>query len=234
MVAAEFGPRGRGRAALTSYLLGIGTGAALVPAVFDARLLHWTAYVAILCFFHEIEYLLTAAYRPDTLSSDNFLLNHSKAYHVAVVVCWAEFWIEWLLFSSSWKQPNALSALGCALTVGALCTRSLAMRTAGPNFSHIIETDKRPQHRLVQSGVYRLLRHPAYFGFFWFSVGTQLLLLNPVCTVLYALASWKFFANRIPYEEALLHAFFPADYAPYCQKTIIGIPFIRSRIRAPD
>ncbi|KAJ1641357.1 Isoprenylcysteine carboxyl methyltransferase family-domain-containing protein [Pavlovales sp. CCMP2436] len=224
----EYGPRGRGRAALTSYCLGICTGAALIAAVLDARLVHWSAYMAILCFFHEVEFLLTAAYRPDTLSADNFLLNHSKAYHVAVLLCWAEFWLEWWLFGAGWKRPGVLSASGLALTVVALFSRSLAMSTSASNFSHTIETEKRPQHRLVKHGIYRYLRHPAYFGFFWFSVGTQLLLLNPVCTVLYAYASWKFFADRIPYEEELLHEFFP-EYARYTERTIIGIPLILRR-----
>lgn len=224
--ADEFASRGRGRAALTSYLLGIATGLALLPALLDVRLVHWSAYGLVLCAFHEVEYLLTAAYRPDTLSYDNFLLNHSRAYHMAVLACWLEFWVEWWVFPPSWKQPGALSALGGVLALGALCTRSLAMSTAGPNFSHIIETEKRPQHRLVMHGVYRYLRHPAYFGFFWFSIGTQVLLLNPVCTVLYALASWSFFADRIPYEEALLSRFFPDEFPSYRQRTAIGIPFI--------
>jgi protein-S-isoprenylcysteine O-methyltransferase len=222
----EFGHRGRGRAALTSYGLGLATGAALIPAAIDIQLAHWSAYLVVLFGFHQLEYVLTAAYRPDTLSSDNFLLNHSSAYHAAVVVCWAEFWLEWWLFASSWKRPGPVSAFGLILTLGGLGVRALAMRTAASNFSHIIETDKRSGHRLVKHGVYRYLRHPAYFGFFWFSVGTQLLLCNPVGAVLYAIASWSFFASRIPYEEALLHEFFPCEYADYCKRTRIGIPFM--------
>lgn len=45
------------------------------------------------------------------------------------------------------------------------------------------------------------LRHPAYFGWFWWSIGTQMLLCNPVCIVVYAAASWRFFSQRIPFEE---------------------------------
>src|SRR4051812_31669288 len=50
----------------------------------------------------------------------------------------------------------------------------------------------------------RCFRHPSYVGWFYWSVGTQLLLCNPLCTVLYGLAAWAFFKDRIPYEEALL------------------------------
>ena len=47
------------------------------------------------------------------------------------------------------------------------------MATASSNFSHKIEDRKRSSHTLVTTGIYAVLRHPAYFGFFWYSVGTQ-------------------------------------------------------------
>lgn len=57
-------------------------------------------------------------------------------------------------------------------------------------------------------------------------MGTQLLLLNPLCIIGYAIASWNFFATRIPYEEMTLSAMFPGAYEDYRQRTFIGIPFI--------
>jgi protein-S-isoprenylcysteine O-methyltransferase Ste14 len=72
----------------------------------------------------------------------------------------------------------------------------------------------------------RVLRHPAYFGWFYWSIGTQLLLCNPLCFLAYIAASWSFFSKRIPYEESLLAEFYPLTYSDYCKKTIIGIPFI--------
>ena len=82
------------------------------------------------------------------------------------------------------------------------------------------------EHALVTHGVYRLLRHPSYFGWFWWSVATQLVLGNPVCLVGYTLASWDFFRTRIPYEEQTLVSIFPDEYPGYRRRTFIGIPFI--------
>jgi hypothetical protein len=45
--------------------------------------------------------------------------------------------------------------------------------------------------------VLRYLRHPSYFGWFWWVVGTQALLTNPLCLVGYTIVSWKFFDARI-------------------------------------
>ena len=75
-----------------------------------------------------------------------------------------------------------------------------------------------------------VLRHPAYFGWFYWSIGTQLLLCNPICCVAYGVASWSFFRKRIPYEERLLLSFYPEKYPDYSRKTIIGIPFVSGAV----
>lgn len=75
--------------------------------------------------------------------------------------------------------------------------------------------------------VSRYLRHPSYFGWFYWSVGTQLVLCNPLCTVAYAAAAWYFFHERIPYEERLLVRFYGEKYTKYAKSTTIGIPGIK-------
>jgi protein-S-isoprenylcysteine O-methyltransferase len=170
-----------------------------------------------------------------------------------VSLAWIEYWVEWMLPSARWlptKQWAPLSALGVALCIIGLSTRAVGMATASSNFSHKIEEHKRTEHALVTHGIYAYLRHPAYFGFFWFSVGTQVLLANPVCIPAYTAASWYFFYDRIPYEvrrppptkpiraltrsshrrawqEELLVEFFGNTYHEYRKRTHIGIPFIQ-------
>ena len=63
-------------------------------------------------------------------------------------------------------------------------------------------------------------------GWFWWSLGTQVLLANPICLALYAVLSWRFFRDRIPFEEAALATFYPREYASYRARTFVGIPFI--------
>jgi protein-S-isoprenylcysteine O-methyltransferase len=78
--------------------------------------------------------------------------------------------------------------------------RSAAMIEAGTNFNHIVQHRKTIEHQLVTSGVYHYLRHPSYFGFFWWGLGTQLVLGNMLCFVGYAVILWMFFSRRISGE----------------------------------
>ena len=77
-------------------------------------------------------------------------------------------------------------------------------------------------------GVYSVFRHPAYVGWFFWSIGTQLLLGNPLCFCLYGYASVRFFRDRIPFEEATLIKQYGAEYERYMAKTYVGIPFVKS------
>ena len=71
------------------------------------------------------------------------------------------------------------------------------------------------------------MRHPSYFGWFYWSIGTQILLANPICTIVYAIASFKFFESRIKYEEYHLLNFFGKQYSTYQQNVPTGIPFVK-------
>ncbi len=46
----------------------------------------------------------------------------------------------------------------------ALCGCQCLQVTAAQNFTHLIQTERRPQHRLVTGGIYSRLRHPGYAG----------------------------------------------------------------------
>lgn len=187
-------------------------------------LIHWSIYFILLCSFHFLEFYSVAVYNPKDLSYESYLISHSKSYTLAAIASWVEFWIESLLFK--WKFSLISITIGLVLVIGGQIVRHLAMRQCGENFSHFIIDERTESHQLVTHGIYSFLRHPAYFGWFYWSVGTQLLLVNPICTVAYAVTSWYFFQTRIPYEEGLLREFYPDEYPSYMERSIIGIPFI--------
>ncbi len=180
-------------------------------------------FLAALTFFHLSEAVLVALIAPAALSRDSLLL--SRAYCVAMLLAIAEFMIEiWLV--PAIKASVVFPAIGLALIVAGECLRKAAIITAGRNFTHRIAETKSADHRLVTRGVYGWCRHPAYLGWFLWCVGTQFLLANPVCTIAFAVIAWRFFAERIPYEELRLRTFFQHEYLTYQTRVRTGLPLI--------
>ncbi|KFY61648.1 hypothetical protein V497_02839 [Pseudogymnoascus sp. VKM F-4516 (FW-969)] len=134
----------------------------------------------------------------------------------------------WWIFPSipGWIRTLTL-ALGLLLVPLGQLVRSLAMVQAGGNFNHIVQARKASTHQLVTSGIYSVSRHPSYFGFFWWGLGTQLVLGNVVCFVGYAGVLWVFFKRRIAGEEEYLVRFFGREYIDYRARTGVWIPFIQ-------
>mmetsp|Transcript_15052 Transcript_15052/g.24929 ORF Transcript_15052/g.24929 Transcript_15052/m.24929 type:complete len:268 (+) Transcript_15052:213-1016(+) len=189
-------------------------------------MIQWSAYMSLLCTFHFLEFFVTAMYQPDNASYDSFVINHSFHYTLAFVASLVEFWVETALFGAAKRRPIVI-LVGLVLMIGGQTVRTLAMYTCAENFAHLI-MDNGEGHRLVTVGIYSYFAHPSYVGWFYWSIGTQLLLCNPVCAPLYVYASWAFFHERIPYEEQVLFRCYREEYRQYRRSTHRGIPFISS------
>ena len=136
-----------------------------------------------------------------------------------------EYLVELYMFPAS-KQYQSLSLFGLFLLIAAQSLRLSGVITAASNFQHQIAEFKKKDHKLVTTGIYKVFRHPAYTGYFYWGIGTQILLLNPISTLGFALALHSFFKHRIPYEEELLIEFFGQEYIDYKSRTKIWIPFL--------
>lgn len=213
--------------------LGCAFGISVVLSFSQASYRCFGWYMTSLSFFHFSEYIMMAIYNPQTLSIDSFLLNHSPEYKIAAVASWIEFVVEFYFFPNM-KNHMFLSLLGVLLLIGGEITRKLAMITAKSNFTHIVQSHKKDSHVLVTNGIYSLFRHPSYVGWFYWSIGTQITLCNPICFVGYALASWKFFKERIEYEEITLLNFFQYDYIEYQKKVGTGLPLIKGYLMSDE
>jgi protein-S-isoprenylcysteine O-methyltransferase len=202
-----------------------------------------TCFVATLSIFHYLEFYATARYNPSDAKLSSFLLSsNGSAYNIAHTSALIEFAVrKWLQSSQrpSWLgessrlpaflptvPPTFFLLLGFFLVAVGQSVRTAAMAEAGKSFNHIVQSRKKDDHVLVQSGIYRILRHPSYFGFFWWGLGTQIFLGNQVCFLAYALILWRFFATRIAKEEKFLVKFFGQDYVRYRERTPVLIPFI--------
>lgn len=162
---------------------------------------YWRLAAFILCLsiFHFLEFETTARFNlPATRSSSFLLFTNGMAYNVAYALAMVEIIVSGFFpnYQSLYFNRYTFSA-GLALIVVGQVVRSTAMVQAGTNFNHTPVTKRIQGHDLVTKGVYGWLRHPSYFGFFWWAIGTQLLVGNKACFVGYVLVLWKFFHQRI-------------------------------------
>lgn len=174
-------------------------------------------YLCFLCLFHFLEYFSTAMWNSTSLSMESFLIPHSREYMCAVCAVFLENIV---------LGPKKLTTIGFILAIFGQFLRTLAMATAGSNFNHKVQFYKQKNHTLVQQGIYKYIRHPAYSGYFIWTLGTQILIGNFCCLFVFSIAMWIFFKNRILEEEQYLEKFF-LEYQLYKQSTMSGIPFIK-------
>ncbi|OJD36086.1 prenyl cysteine carboxyl methyltransferase ste14 [Diplodia corticola] len=218
------------RAFFLGQALGLSIAATLYLAL-AAGSASWRApfFIGTLSVFHFLEYWTTARYNTPAASTRSFLFSNGKEYQIAHSTALLEHVVTHLAFPG-WQARvgcgGATTAAGVALIVLGQTVRSMAMATAGTNFNHLVQSSKKSDHVLVKDGVYALLRHPSYFGFFWWGLGTQLMLGNVVCLVAYAAVLWSFFSRRIKHEEIFLINFFGDEYREYRKATTVKIPFI--------
>ncbi|KAK9371047.1 Isoprenylcysteine carboxyl methyltransferase family-domain-containing protein [Lipomyces kononenkoae] len=215
--------------ALNSFVLGTVLALSVVAAgrlAQEGSYYQLPAYIASLAAFHFLEYWITARYNATKVTIDSFLFHNGSTYFIAHSSALIEAIFEWIFFRNV-KKYLIFSAIGFIVMVFGQVLRSLAMIHASSNFSHIIAHRKDDSHQLVTTGVYSFTRHPSYLGYFWWAIGTQLFLMNPAACVGFSIILWRFFNNRITYEEKLLVEFFGDNYVEYKKSTGTLIPFIK-------
>lgn len=219
-----------------AFCLGIALGtsslATLLLAYHGSPLWRTPFFLACLSTFHFLEFWTHAAYNTPLATVSAFLLDaNGNAYKAAHIAAFLETTIMhsvagYPTLFATWVQHTWL-ALGFVTLVVGQSTRSLAMIHCGRNFNHTIQTYRRAEHELVTHGIYSVLRHPSYFGFFWWAIGTQVVLGNWLCLGAYTAVLWQFFSHRIHKEEQYLVHFFGKEYEDYKAHTGVWLPFIR-------
>jgi protein-S-isoprenylcysteine O-methyltransferase len=222
--------------AIRSFYLGVALALSVVAMISillstSSPLWRVPFFIGALSTFHFLEFWTTAKYNTPVANIDSFLLTANwPAYAIAHVSASVECLLTNLLFPKRAWAPfysgHILLLLGIILVFVGQTARSAAMVQAGQSFNHTIQKVRKDNHDLVTTGLYSFLRHPAYFGFFYWGIGTQLVLGNPVCFVAYTVVLWRFFASRVKHEEALLVRFFGDDYTDYKKRVGTGMPFI--------
>ncbi len=97
----------------------------------------------------------------------------------------------------------------------------LALGHFGSGFVRVI-----PDHKVIQNGPYRLVRHPVYAGEILSFIGLGLALQSWVALLIILVTASVFYSNRIRIEEKFLTAELGDDYVQYMKSVKRIIPHI--------
>ena len=190
-----------------------------------------TKYYQILCYFitltiyHYTEFFSEVLFHFQDLQKDAFLIYENKRWVISTLASFAES-ILGVYFFYQYKNIKILFILGLIMTIIGQYFRIAALFTGKSNFTHKIQLKKRKNHVLVKYGIYSICRHPSYFGFFIWSVGIEIMCVNPLCTIAFAYILFNFFKVRIEMEEEYLIRFFGMEYIKYRREVGTLMPFI--------
>lgn len=129
------------------------------------------------------------------------------------------------LFELSFPLDNIAQTLGILMIASGSILGAWAFRTLGEFATERISLVK--NHRLVQTGPYRIVRHPMYGSTLLIGLGIFLLYLNVIFLVLSILV-FAINMYRAQTEEQLLSSSeaFGTGYLEYCKRTRRFIPHI--------
>jgi protein-S-isoprenylcysteine O-methyltransferase len=128
------------------------------------------------------------------------------------------------LFASGPTAATILHAIGLILFVAALGLRWYSMAYLGRLFTFDVAIAE--DHRVIDTGPYRFVRHPAYTGSLLSFVGLGLCGGNLLSLVVMLVPIGAAFLHRMAIEEAALTAALGARYADYVARTKRLVPFV--------
>lgn len=230
-------PKSLSGIAMRAFCLGIVFSASIIGTVSiliftESPIWRIPFFLLSLSAFHFLEFWTTAEKNTAVATIDSFLLTANwPSYAIAHSAAFIECLVVTVFFPNRhWAPFNSghlLLFIGLFLVAVGQAIRSIAMLHAGASFNHYVQTKKAQTHLLVTTGIYGWLRHPGYFGFFYWGLGTQLVLGNAICFMAYAAVLYMFFKGRIEMEEEKLVQFFGDDYVAYRKRVGTLIPFIK-------
>jgi protein-S-isoprenylcysteine O-methyltransferase Ste14 len=117
-----------------------------------------------------------------------------------------------------------LSYLGIAAAMLSLWLFYRTHHDLGQNWS--VSLDLRERHTLVTTGVYALVRHPMYSGFWLMALAQALLLPNWIAGPAGLIGFGTLFFGRVFREEEMMLGAFGEEYRAYMRRTARVIPWL--------
>jgi protein-S-isoprenylcysteine O-methyltransferase Ste14 len=120
--------------------------------------------------------------------------------------------------------PSWAFYLGIVLMLTGIAFRQWAIAILGRFFSGVIGVQE--GHKVVESGPYRLIRHPSYTGALLIMVGIGLAMQSWGAALIILLVFAIAYGHRMIVEERVLVANLGYSYSEYMKRTKRVIPFL--------
>jgi protein-S-isoprenylcysteine O-methyltransferase len=144
---------------------------------------------------------------------------------IVIVTCVTlSFNLAYLLPAASMGAAPALRALGIAIFVMGLMIRWHAIVHLGRFFT--VNVAIAADHRLIDTGPYRFVRHPSYTGALMAFLGLALCLANWASLVVMVVPVFLVFLRRMQVEEGALLLALGDQYRDYMNRTKRLIPAV--------
>jgi protein-S-isoprenylcysteine O-methyltransferase len=119
---------------------------------------------------------------------------------------------------------DVVTTLALALMLTGLGLRVWAVRTLGRYFTWFITVYD--DHKVIRTGPFRFIRHPAYFGALLLFVGTLLFLHAWIGAALSLVFQLFAYVRRIRYEEAEMIERLGEEYVTYTREVRALVPLL--------
>lgn len=152
---------------------------------------------------------------------------NDRSFWLIAISIMAEFFlppVEYRFFPALIPRGIAFQVIGLFIILAGSILFIWARRELGKFYSgHVSVVEEQP---LVQSGPYRIIRHPAYAGYLCIALGVAIGYSSIVGLFLLIVLLIPTLVYRIKVEERLLSEVFSERYAVYATKTKRLIPWI--------
>ena len=131
---------------------------------------------------------------------------------------------QWIPSARFPGSQDMIRILALVLFLGGLVLRWAAILTLGRLFT--VDVAIHSDHTVVQTGLYRFIRHPSYTGLLVAFLGLGVFFANWLSMLGLLLPVTLAVINRVAKEEQALLNSLGSDYAVYCARTKRFIPWL--------
>jgi len=130
-----------------------------------------------------------------------------------------------LVLPEAFKEQYAICRyIGLAIYIIFSWVQVVSFKELGNNYAQDVVILK--EHKLIETGIYKYIRHPQYLSQFLSDLGAGIALLSYIIIPLVILVELPLFIMRAFLEEKILLKHFKENFIAYKKKSKFMIPFI--------